>query len=648
MKDPYRYFRVEARELADGMARSVLEWERDPEDREEVVRRLLRLAHTLKGAARVVGQAQIAEEAHAFEDAVAAHRAGPRGVDDLLARVDAVSAHVAALEAAAAPPAEEEPPAPSPAPAVAEGDELDLLLAAHQDARAWVGALRRGVERVEALRRQVEGRPLGPDAASALHAGLLTAARELAGALSSLDGELGRVGVHAHALRLVPAETVFAPLARAARDTARALGKRVVFEARGGDCHLDGRVLAALRGALLHLVHNAVDHGIEGAAEREASGKHAAGRVEIEVTRRGQRVTFVCRDDGRGIDVEAVRRSAVGRALSPAADATRLIFEPGLSTRAEVTPISGRGVGLDTVRDIAARLKGTVAAESEPGRGAAFSITVPVSLSSMPVLAVEAGELRAAVPLDAVRCVLRLAEGGVSRLGEREAIVVEGRAVPLLRLDEWAGATPALSGAPRCAVIVADGGGVVAVGVDRLLGAAQVIVQPLSPLAGAVPVLGASFDLDGTPEPVLEPGALVAAPSTTRCPRPAPAPAPAPRSVLVIDDSLTTQTLERSILESAGYRVEVATSGEEGLEKARAAPYDLFIADVEMPGMSGFDFVATARREPALAAVPSIIVSSRGDDADRRRGAEAGARAYVAKHEFAQEGFLEIVRGLLR
>jgi two-component system chemotaxis sensor kinase CheA len=623
VKDPYRYFRIEAREIADALSLGVLELEGEPHDRAPIVERLLRHAHTLKGAARVVGLSEIASLAHALEDALAAAGDGP--ADALLAHVDAISAKLDALSPAPGPAGADPPPREEePWAAGLDLDAVDRLLDTLQDARRRLGALRRAAARA----REIDG-------------GI---AAEIGGAAASLSADLDRIGEHAHALRLVPASAMFAQLERAARDAARELDKRVAFEAKGGEHHLDGRVLARVRDALLQVVKNAVDHGIEDEGERASAGKPLAGRILLEVTRAGHRVTFTCRDDGRGIDVEAVRRSAAARAAAPEGDAALLVFEAGVSTRSSVTALSGRGVGLDVAREIATQLHGEVAVASEPGRGAAFSITVPVSLSSLPVLGVRAGDLVAAIPLDAVRRTMRVAPGDVSVVGDREVTVALGSALPFLRLADWAGAAPEDAAAPRIAVVVAAPRGLAAIGVDRLLGAEHAILQPVPAIAGQTPALGASLDEAGVPRPVLDPAALVAAAAALR--RVKVAERAPERRVLVIDDSLTTRMLEQSILESAGYHVDTASSGEEGLTMAHAAPYDVFIVDVEMPGMDGFSFVARTQEDPALRDVPAIVVSSRGARADQRRGAEAGARAYVVKEEFVEESFLELVREL--
>ena len=222
--------------------------------------------------------------------------------------------------------------------------------------------------------------------------------RSLAVDLERVDGELAELRDVAYRLRLIPAQTVFASLDRSVRDAAQTLGKRVTFEASGGEVRLDANVLASLRDALMHVVRNAVAHGVETEAERVALGKSPTGQVRLQVERRGGRVAFVCRDDGRGIDVEAVRRAAVARGLVPASEAKSLAADKviallragGLTTSNEVTELSGRGIGLDVVRATTSRLKGEMSIRSEPGRGATVEVQVPISIASLHGLIVEA------------------------------------------------------------------------------------------------------------------------------------------------------------------------------------------------------------------------------------------------------------------
>jgi two-component system chemotaxis sensor kinase CheA len=481
--------------------------------------------------------------------------------------------------------------------------------------------------------------------------------RSLSGGVEQVSRELAQVREAANRLRLLPASVIFGPLERAVRDAAQELGRSVTFHASGGDGRLDAHVLAALRDALLHAVRNAVAHGIEPVAERRAAGKPAAGRVTLQVERRGSAVAFVCRDDGRGIDVDAVRREAVRTGVlteSEAAsagprDVIRLLLRGGLTTTRAVTEVSGRGIGLDVVREAAARLKGEVILESETGRGTSVEIRVPVSLSSLSALVVEAAGVAAVIPLDAVRRTMRLAGSEIARAPLSDSVVFEGRVIPFLPLAKaLRRPLPATQKRPHWSLVVVESGGsLAALGVDRLLGSAIVVVRPLASWIEAAPlVAGASLDAEGNPQLVLDPAGLVLAAQAGRGAQPDPV-AAARLPLLVVDDSLTTRMLEQSILESAGYEVDLATSAEEALVKAGARRYGLFVVDVEMPGMDGFGFVARTRTDPALRETPAILVTSRSSPEDRRRGEEAGARAYIVKGEFDQGYLLETIRELV-
>jgi two-component system chemotaxis sensor kinase CheA len=251
--------------------------------------------------------------------------------------------------------------------------------------------------------------------------------------------------------------------------------------------------------------------------------------------------------------------------------------------------------------------------------------------------------------LDSVRQTLRVADHEIAHSAEKNSIVYEGRAIPFLSLSGALRKKDADDQKRRFwSVIVLEGrSGMAAIGVDRLLGTANVVVRPLPAMAVAeVSVTGASLNAEGDPQLVLDPEGLVATANLGRGTRSEVAVAKRP-SVLVIDDSLTTRMLEQSILESAGYEVELATSGEEGLEKARAKQYGLFLVDVEMPGMDGFEFVSRTQADARLSTVPSILVTSRNAIEDRRRGEQVGARAYIVKGEFDQSYLLRMTRELV-
>jgi two-component system, chemotaxis family, sensor kinase CheA len=670
-EDPLRYFRVEARELLDQLGQGVLDLEAGP-PAPDLVARLLRAAHTLKGAARVVRQPAIADRTHELEEVLAPFRetSAPVPVETVrrsLRLLDTLNAGVAELS----PAPVAAPPAPRPGDhhqaVVIRADTVDVddLLDAIDEAHAQLAPLRRGLATLE---HASHGAQLLSEQATApafrgvtsahdrigLLAGELTSelaavTRALNRAVEQATRELRQVRGYAERLRLVPAGSVFTALHRAARDAAEVQGKRVLFEARGGDVRLDPAVLADAHAALLHIVRNAVAHGVEPADQRRAAGKPPEGRIAIDVTHHAGGVTFTCTDDGRGFDLDAIRRAAQRAGRMPANGAPDraalidLVLRGGLSTSATVDAVAGRGIGLDVARDVADRRGGTLDIDTEPGRGATVRLTVPLSVASLDVLLVADGGPTVAVPLDATRCTVRLSTDVVASTPTGASVVHDGRAIPLLRL---AGALPSTADATdgragrapaAVAVVVSTASGAVALGVDRLLGTDTVVVRALPELARADPVVGGiALDSDGGPRLVLDPDGLVAArPAWTE-----PEARPARRPILVIDDSLTSRMLEQSILESAGYAVEVAASGEEGLRRAGETRHALYLVDIEMPGMDGYTFVERTRADPVLRNTPAILVSSCASAEDRRRGAEAGACLHVDKAAFDQKELL--------
>lgn len=665
-KDRYRYFRVEARELLEGLASGVLELERGAADPAAVVSRLLRLAHTFKGSARVVQQPKMAEHAHAIEDLLSARRDDASRLDGeqagaLLHLVDEIRRLVDAIE----PPPTEASVPEAPREAAASSGTT------RAPTEAWAETVRVDIGEMDGLLRSVTHtavvfggvRQQLQELAARVRAG--ASLDELAPLLRSVEAgadrvEAGITDTHerAHAARLVPARTIFDGLERVARDAASALGRSVDFDARGGDVRLDAHVLGAVASALAHVVRNAVAHGVEPAPDRVAGGKPARGAVRVQVERRGARVLFACDDDGRGVDVESVRRRAIERGVVDAATARaldaravhELLAAGGITTSDAVTEIAGRGIGLDVVRATAERLRGEIRVASEPGRGARFELEVPVSIASLDALVVEAGDVCATIPLDAVRRALRLSPEDVATVGGRESIAHEGKQIPFVHLGRALRVRD--DGRPRAAcsaIVVSSGGATAAVGVDRLLGTTSAVLQSLPAYVAADPIVAAAaLDADGNPRLVLDARGLVDAASRARGASARPAPRPPPLPVLVVDDSLTTRMLEKSILESAGYAVHVATSAEEALAKASAQRYAFFVVDVEMPGMDGFGFVAATRADPALRDVPAALVTSRDAPEDRARGLAVGAVAYIVKAEFDQGVLLDTLKRWIR
>lgn len=680
-RDPYKYFRVEGRELLDELTRLLMQAEKRESDK-ALVAKLLRLAHTLKGAAQVVKQTAIAQAAHAIEDILDPHRESPVPVpkevaDQALHRLSEIGVRMDALQSAQEVSSGDQGLPRTSAESLetvrVEVTEVEALLASLSELGLQVTATRSEVEQVRRAKEFAtavvrELSYLTKSGSATNHTRLRSSADQMLTAISSAERgltaaveraerELAQSQEKANRLRLLPVDTLFPSLARAAKEAASALGKEVELETSGGNIRLDADILTVLQDALLHLIRNAVAHGIESPAARAAARKATVGKITLRAQRMGNRISFMCRDDGAGVDVSAIRKIAVKKGVISGTDtesfglreAVDLLLHGGLSTSNDVTGTSGRGLGLEIVHDCAQRLKGDVSVETTPGLWTSVEICVPASLTSLNALLVESEGVRAFIPLDTVRQSTRICSEDISTSGMSKLVPYEDGAVPFVRLSDVLGqlGTVASRREHKTAVIVGSGDGFAAIGVEKLLGIRSVLVRPLPAIAGAEAVVaGASLDAEGIPVVVLD-----AAPLIDAVRRGTATSADAGQHtlpVLVIDDSLTTRMVEQNILESAGYQVETASSGEEAIRRAHLHQYCLFLVDIEMPGMDGFEFISQAHIDPLLRDVPSVLVSSRSSPADRRRAEELGARAYFVKSEFDQKQFLETVTRLVQ
>jgi two-component system chemotaxis sensor kinase CheA len=326
----------------------------------------------------------------------------------------------------------------------------------------------------------------------------------------------------------------------------------------------------------------------------------------------------------------------------------RALLRGGISTSAKVTAVSGRGVGLDVVREALERIGGDVAVRIDPGRGTRFELVIPRSVTSVAALMIEADIAGSAIaiPLDSVRRILRLAASDIAQTASGASILFEQKAIPFAPLAAALGGSSWSSRRAWTAIVVAGASGLAAIGIERLVGTARTVIRPLPYGLSVSPmVAGASLDGEGNPQLILDPDGLVA--TAYSAPTAEQEAAPAKRPVLVVDDSLTTRMLEQSILESAGYDVDVASSGEEALDLVRRKPFSLILCDVEMPGIDGFTFVERIRSDAALRDIPAILVSSRAAPEDRQRGRDVGARGYIVKSEFNQAELLTMIRPMV-
>jgi two-component system chemotaxis sensor kinase CheA len=463
--------------------------------------------------------------------------------------------------------------------------------------------------------------------------------------------------------RMVPFGTIAEPLRRTARDLARSLGKAVELELRGQETELDRGVLEQVADPMLHLVRNAIDHGIELPEARLAAGKPRYGTVRVHAAQLGSEVVVTVADDGQGIDLARVRQQAgeAGDALDGVGDdeAIYAIFRSGLSTAATVSEVSGRGVGLDVVRASLASVRGRVEVHSEPGTGSEFRLSVPITLAVLPCLLVEAAGRRFGVPMHSV--VSAEAAGWSEDHVEGQVVIrVRDTILPVSDLAATLGVTAGQGGAPASdspAVVVASMTRRHAFRVDALLGQRNVVVKDLGRLLPRLALLaGASLEPDGSILLVLDVSGLVDRARWARsggAGRPAPSPTPAvpapagPASVLVVDDTAVVRELERSILEEAGYRVRTAAAGRLALAALADTPADLVVTDVEMPNCDGLELTRAIRGQPALTGLPVVVVTSRSSDADRRLAMDAGADAYLVKGDLDRRTLLEVVGRLL-
>jgi two-component system, chemotaxis family, sensor kinase CheA len=447
------------------------------------------------------------------------------------------------------------------------------------------------------------------------------------------------------------------------REIALQQGKAIELEIVGAKTEIDRRVLEEIKDALVHLVRNCVDHGIEPAAERGALGKSRTGRLVIAVQEKsGGNVEIVISDDGRGIDAKLV--SATARRLKLIAadaaelsdnDALALLFSSGFSTKSAATALSGRGLGLAIVREKAEQIGGTVSVESIQGRGTTFRLLLPITLQRFRGVFVTAQQQPFVVPAPYVRRVLRLRETDVQRVKHQDVIEHGGAPVVLLRLTEVLGLEAERKGAadgPVFVLLVESARSRIALRVDSVPHEQEIVMKSLGQmLRRASHYVGATIVGEGQIVPVLNVSHLLGA--TVRRATAGPGRSAIrtadrrKRTILVVEDSITSRLLLKNILQTAGFEVRTAVDGMEALTTLRFEQVDLVISDVQMPRLDGFELTAKIRADKSLAALPVILITSLASREDKARGGEAGANAYIVKTSFDQGDLLDAIRRFL-
>lgn len=749
----HELFRAEAETHAGALSEGLVKLEGTSDA--ATVEPLMRAAHSIKGAARVVGLDIAVKLAHAMEDVLVAMQKGreaiePARIDQLLkgtdllaslARVEesavpawsaehepavdaliaelrvappavsapqqppapAVAAHAvaspvvvetAAIEAPA--PAPPQPPAPSAPAAPTRGasvrvtaEKLDRLLQLAGETMLEsrrLGSLRdetlelkRDLVRLEDEldRLRAAARRSGIDPASLAPARTLieSGRARVLSHLLTVEGAIRRGEETSTQLyhevlssRMRPFADATASLSRTVRDLARQLGKDARLEIIGEHVPVDRDVLVRLDAPLNHMLRNALDHGVETPDERRAKGKPAQATLRVEARHHAGMLRIRVSDDGRGIDLDALRERIVRKSLATGDMASTLdrqellefLFLPGFSTAQQVTDISGRGVGLDVVQSTAREIGGTARIDTELGRGTVFELELPITLSVIRALLVDVAGETLAFPLARIERVLQPDASEVRSVEGRMQVLVEGKSIGVID----AARVLALAETRRAAtrenlVVLGSGGDHYAVAVDGLIGEEDLVVRALDPRLGKVPHLSAAAVREsGEPvlvvdaEDLLQSVRVALNEGRLRGARPMRA-LGARRTLraLVVDDSATVREVERQLLTRMGFEVDTAVDGLDGLHTARdstaTGALDLIISDIDMPRMNGIEFVRALRSDPRFASVPVVVVSYKDREEDRLAGLEAGATAYLTKGAFQDSTFADTVRDLV-
>jgi len=673
---------------------SLIALEKSPSNADEL-RSLFRVMHTLKGAARAAALPSIEQLCHRLEALLAPARDAGRALtadelSTLFSGVDRLSAEAIDLRGTDVTVDESEPAVPDQPPefprdaAIRIGqDRVNELFGVTNRLVTAVARAETQPEAIETLhetanraanlwrriRHELDERSETERSVSRDVAALDDALAAIRRASVSLLGEslqsqrdLQRLATEAslgvRALRLRPFADATEDLPRLVRDVAAATGKDVRIETHGEDVQADRVVLAQLRDALLHLVRNAIDHGIEKPDVRKARGKPRQGLIDVSAGLIGDRIVVTVRDDGSGIDVSSIRRQLAARGEPIPPDdrsVARRLFLGGVSTRGTATDISGRGVGLDAVRAAADAVRGSVEVDWTTGVGTTFTLEAPLTMATVRTVLARVGNMTVAVPSAYVERLMRVSSESLRTVDGRVAVETGGAPAFVASVAGVLG-PPLIDrpiDGPTQLALVRVGDRRVALRVDEMLEEDEVVVRPIRAHGReAIPhVSGAALLPQGSVALVLNVTSVVAsalggtgASASVAERREV---AEKRKRVLVVDDSITTRTLEASVLEAAGYEIATAVDGSDAWRVLQERGADLVVSDVEMPRMDGLQLCEAMRASQRFRNVPVVLVTALETPEHRARGLEVGADAYLAKSSFDQEGLLTTIRDLL-
>lgn len=462
-------------------------------------------------------------------------------------------------------------------------------------------------------------------------------------------------------IRVLPLATVFHLFGRMVRDIAQEKGKIIELKIIGSETCTDKKIIEEIKAPLIHIIRNAIDHGVETPEERIALGKSPEGEIILSARQLGSKVIIEIEDNGRGINIEKIKEKALQKGyltqeeINSMSDAqiTNIIFSPGFSTGETITNISGRGIGLDVVQTKISQLNGKVKVISEVNKGCCVQIELPTTMSTLKAFLVKSSDQTFAIPMDAINTVLRKRTDEITSNQGKKSIIFKEKSIPLFSLADILNLEQPPSTKDKATILIIENDNkMIALSVDKLLGDQEILHKKLSaPLYKLKNISGVTTLISGEICFILSVSDLITAvmPSKIQINSSTSQKILLNNSykILLVDDSITTRTLEKNILTKAGYTVETAQNPIEAFEIMKSIRFDLIITDIEMPEMDGFQFLEQLKTNEMFSEIPVIIVSSLISDENKKRSVELGAEKYIIKNDFNQDEFQETISKIL-